>query len=222
LEFGVTCFETPFSFGGTKWVFTWGVFAGYRMQFDWFVVGFEGDLHFKNGGHSAELFAFTCLDFDPVTDECVFHREDRKSGSVRQTWDGSLRLRGGFLVTPDTLLYGTAGIAFGEIKGTFHYLGTLVFTETGIPSGDNATASGRFSEIRTGWTAGFGAETEIWEGVKGRLEYRYTDFGSFSVNLPVTTFCGGDVGCNTPSSNVRIDLENSFHTIRFGLGIDLN
>ncbi len=219
-EFGVDCFETPFSFGGTKWVYTWGVFAGYRRQFGMFVAGFEGDLHFKNGEHSAEQFTTTCFDFDP-SGECVFHREDRKAGSVRQTWDASLRARGGILVTPDTLVYGTAGVAFGEIRGTFQYLGTLVFTQTGEPSGDSATASGRFSEIRTGWTAGVGAETEIWRGVKARAEYRYTDFGSFSVNLPVTSICDGVVGCNTPSSNVRIDLKNSFHTIRFGVGIDL-
>ena len=55
---------------------------------------------------------------------------------------------------------------------------------------------------------------------KARAEYRFTDFGSFSVNLPVTTTCVV-LGCDTPSSNVRIDLNNSFHTIRFGVGIDL-
>jgi outer membrane immunogenic protein len=219
-EFGVECFETPFSFGGTKWVFTWGAFAGYRMQFDWFVVGFEGDLHFKNGEHSAEQVTTTCFIFDDSLGECTLFRQDVKSGSVRQTWDASLRLRGGFLVTPDTLFYVTGGIAFGEIKGTFHYNGSLLDDSFPFFHGDQAIASGRFSEIRTGWTAGFGAETEIWQGVKARLEYRYTDFGDFSVNLPVRTTCV-DLGCDTPSSNVRIDLENSFHTIRFGLGIDL-
>jgi outer membrane immunogenic protein len=224
-EFEVECFETPFSFGGTKWVFTWGVFAGYRRQFDTFVFGVEGDLHFKEGEHSAKQATSTCFEFDPVTDDCTLFREDNKAGSVKQTWDASLRLRGGVLVTPDTLLYVTGGIAFGEIKGTFHYNGSLFEFDPSIPEtsffGDTALASGKFSVIRTGWTVGAGAETEIWSGFKARAEYRYTHFGDFNVNLPVTTTCSVEIGCDTPSSNVRIDLEHSFHTFRIGLGFDL-
>jgi outer membrane immunogenic protein len=224
LEFGVNCFETPFSFGGTKWVYTWGAFAGYRMQFGTFVGGVEADVNFKKGEHSATQLTSTCLNF--VVFFCELFRNDLKQGSVRQTWDASLRARGGFLITPDTLLYVTGGVAFGEVKGSFHYLGTLVLccdaSDNTFPSGDSASASGRFSEIRTGWTAGAGVETEVWRGVKVRAEYRYTDFGDFSVNLPVISVCTGLVGCNTPSNNVRIDLENSFHAVRFGVGIDLN
>ena len=63
-----------------------------------------------------------------------------------------------------------------------------------------------------------GVEAEWFKGVKLRVEYRYTDFGSFSQNVPLTSAnCGGYFSCGT---NTRIDMDAAFHTVRAGLGID--
>ena len=39
----------------------------------------------------------------------------------QQSWDASVRGRAGFLVTPWTLAYGTVGVAFGSVGGSFSY-----------------------------------------------------------------------------------------------------
>jgi outer membrane immunogenic protein len=74
------------------------------------------------------------------------------------------------------------------------------------------------SDVRAGGTVGGGIETEVWAGWKARLEYRYTDFGSYTKTVPVITVCNG--GCSFPSSSASIRLRESFQTVRIGLGFD--
>jgi outer membrane immunogenic protein len=212
--FGSECFEHLFSFSDRKTVYTAGVFAGYRMQFGWAVVGIEGDVNFKSGESSSSLFARTCYE------DCdELFTLDAKTGTLKQTWDASIRARFGVLVTPWTLLYATAGVAFGEIQGSFTYKGQLFDTSENccMPIG-TATAAGTWRDVRTGATVGAGIETELWPRVKGRLEYRYTDFGSYTKSLPVTTMCDA---CDSPSRSVSFELDNNFHRVMVGLGIDL-
>jgi outer membrane immunogenic protein len=72
--------------------------------------------------------------------------------------DGSLRARIGYAVTPDILPYITAGGAAQSLKVT--------------------EAGGSDSNTMLGWTAGVGTDVKITQNVFGRVEYRYTDFGS--------------------------------------------
>ena len=76
--------------------------------------------------------------------------------------EGSLRGRMGFAVTDDVLLYGTAGGAAARLK-------------VSDPAGDDSNAL-------YGWTAGAGVDVKLTEQVFGRVEYRYTDFGSSDFN----------------------------------------
>ncbi len=68
----------------------------------------------------------------------------------------------GFAVTDDVLLYGTAGGAAERLK-------------VSDPVGDDSNAL-------LGWTAGAGVDVKLTEQVFGRVEYRYTDFGSSDFN----------------------------------------
>ncbi len=211
---GFSCFENLLSFSDRPIVYTAGLFAGYRWQFGTLVAGVEADASWKKAESTSSFARRDCFDLG-----CAVYRDDVKHGSITQGWDASVRGRFGFLVTPWTLLYATAGVAFSEIKGSFSYSG-VIFDCCGPTS--FARAAGSWSDVRVGGTIGAGAETEIFPGVKARLEYRYADFGTYTKNLPVATFCDGAVGgCTNPSSNVKIDLNPSFHTFRIGLGIDL-
>ena len=218
--FGVSCFETPFAFSGHPLSYTIGPFLGYRWQFGNTVFGVEGDWSWKKGETSAFVdMPRVCFDAG-----CANYRTDTKYGSVKQTWDSSFRLRYGWLVTPDTLLYGTAGVALGEISGSFAFRGVL-HTPFGTPiavdtAGSTATAVGSWSDVRVGGTVGAGVETALWGGWKARVEYRYTDYGSYTKTVAVNTVCVAPTGCSAPSSSASIDLRESFHTVRVGVGFD--
>ena len=74
------------------------------------------------------------------------------------SFDGSLRARLGYSVTDNILLYGTAGGAAQHLK-------------VSDPTGSD-------SNTMLGWTVGGGTDIKLTEQVFGRVEYRYTDFGS--------------------------------------------
>ncbi|MCX7304713.1 MAG: porin family protein [Hyphomicrobiales bacterium] len=76
--------------------------------------------------------------------------------------EGSLRARIGYVISPTILLYATAGGAAKDLE----------------------VSGGGVSDSNTmfGWTAGAGADMMFTDKVFGRVEYRYTDFGSDTFN----------------------------------------
>lgn len=108
------------------------------------------------------------------------------SFSIETTWDGSVRLRAGVLVTPAFLLYGTGGFAMQEVK----------ISATCLLAGPWCVAdrADTHSYLQTGWTLGAGAETALTKHWFARAEYRHSDFSSSSSTLfkdaPIDTVDG--------------------------------
>jgi outer membrane immunogenic protein len=102
---------------------------------------------------------------------------------TKSGFEGSLRGRMGVAVTNDILLYGTAGGAAQRLKVS--------------------DAAGDDSNALLGWTAGAGVDVKFTEQVFGRVEYRYTDFGS------------GDF--NTGSGPQSVDSKEN--RVTFGIGM---
>jgi outer membrane immunogenic protein len=203
------CVETPFSFNGNKTSATGGVFLGYRVQLGSVVAGVEGDFNGKNA-----TAAYTAANTN-------LFRTETFTGSASQGWDSSLRGRLGWLVTPSTMIYGTGGVAFGRVTGTFNYTASEI---DGCSPCAYVNGGGMWSTVRTGATAGGGVETLVSTGVGPfpsmtlRVEYRYTDLGNFSENVPLHTFCNGT--CTSPSSNALINLHPTFQTVTVGFGLN--
>ena len=172
--------QTPFSFNGSKTVATGGLFAGYRIQFGSMVFGAETDINAKSGSSSYAL------------SDSNFYRTESFYGTAKQGWDGSVRARAGFLVTPWTLVYGTGGVAYGNVSGSFSYSAHEIDTCSPCAS---SVGSGSWSTTRVGATGGAGIETLITQALTLRLEYRYTDLGRFSENVALRT-CAGT--CSSP------------------------
>lgn len=122
--------------------FLGGAFVGYNYQMDNnLVLGAEGDIGYSGvKGSNAGVEA--------------------KAGV-----EGSIRARLGYAISPDILLYGTAGGAAQSLKVT----------------DNNVGASDRNTML--GWTAGAGTDIKFTDNVFGRVEYRYTDYGKENFNL---------------------------------------
>ena len=116
-----------------------GFQSGYNYQFGQWVWGFETDFQ-ASGQKGSEVLQITTA--DPAT----FLSTDHKL-----TWFGTSRSRLGVLWTPNTLLYGTFGVAYGQVQ------------EDAIVSRGVQSASLTFKDWKAGWTAGAGIETTLGE-----------------------------------------------------------
>ena len=103
--------------------------------------------------------------------------------TVKGGVDGSLRARLGYTVTPDWLAYVTAGGAAKQMKVE--------------AAGDSD------SQTQLGWTAGVGSDIKLTEKVFGRVEYRYTDYGSADFDV------GG--GRNVDAKDHRVQVGLGLH-----------
>jgi outer membrane immunogenic protein len=135
---------------------TGGVFGGGNYQFGNIVMGVEADFEGSNIKGSW---------IDTGTGG---------AGNTKISWQSSVRGRLGF-VADQAFIYGTGGVAFGDVSHTYFNLGTGIQETT--------------SSVRTGWTAGVGAEVAISPNVTARVEYRYTDYGK-STYSSITSFPG--------------------------------
>ncbi|MGG6497701.1 UNVERIFIED_CONTAM: porin family protein, partial [Bacteroidetes bacterium 56_B9] len=84
-----------------------GGYAGYNWQVapTW-VVGLEGDIAWGDANKTLAGIPGTW----PAGTSSASIALD--STSLRETWDGAIRGRLGFLITPTIMLFGTGGVAF--------------------------------------------------------------------------------------------------------------
>jgi opacity protein-like surface antigen len=217
--------------------FTGGFFFGYNKRFGktW-IVGAETDFAWKRLNASTNGVIFTSDDFANTFQTQVV------SGQVGQKWDASVRARLGAFITPSIMTYVTAGVAFGNVNGSYNYSGVAntciniaPCTPANLPLGSGSvtlttTGADSWSFTRVGWTAGTGLELPVGGGWKMLLEYRFTDLGSFQRTVPLTTTCTAinarcafDIALTVPPANVApVHQEASFQSIRVGLAYSFN
>ena len=110
-----------------------GLQAGYNWQTGQFVFGGETDIQISGADDTFAPYKFS------------------------NPWFGTLRGRAGFAIN-NVLLYGTAGLAYGELKGEFF----------GIDE----------NKTHIGWTAGAGLEFGFAQSWSAKVEYLYMDLGN--------------------------------------------
>jgi outer membrane immunogenic protein len=135
-----------------------GIQGGYNWQFGQWVVGLEGDIQASGAKDTFAAWKFS------------------------NPWFGTLRGRGGFAMN-NILLYGTGGLAFGNVRAE-----VLNLTE------NHATA---------GWTLGAGAEYGFAANWTAKAEYLY-------VNLNNTQFALTGLPNGYQFSVVRLGVNYKF------------
>jgi outer membrane immunogenic protein len=159
-----------------------GVQSGYNYQFGAFVIGSESDFQLS-GQKGGSTFPGVLPGVTITTTE-------------KLEWFGTARTRLGFLATPNILIYGTTGVAYGQVKDS------ATTTVTGVGS---ATAS--FKDVKAGWAVGAGVEGAFGGGWSAKLEYLYIDLGK-------TEHSFGTPGVGTIVSDTRHITDN---IVRAGL-----
>ena len=189
-----------------------GIYAGYNWQVTSWVVGIEGDANWGNNNKTVVGIPGT---FDPA----IAGAPGLDTANVRQGWEGSLRARTGYLVSPSILLFTTGGVAFTDVKAS-------AFCGTAFPvgwcagpagPGSNLNTVSSTTDTRVGWTVGAGVEFMVASNWLVRGEYRYADYGRYNFTLfPNPGACG--VACDTISGNVKLQTHSAMIGVAYKFG----
>jgi outer membrane immunogenic protein len=147
---------------------------------------------------------------------------------VTTTWDGSVRLRAGWLTSPSMMLYLTGGIAFAHLQAE-----SDCSTES-TPNVSNCAPGNYFSgtlgpavithsSTLLGWTAGSGIDFSLGSHWMIRAQYRFSDFGypSRGVGFTDTRVCNGCPSATSSPLTVSYQLPVMQHIFEFGLAYKL-
>ena len=126
----------------------------------------------------------------------------------------------GLLVTPNWLVYGTGGFAYGgvEQQATVTNVSAFSVVNSSFRCVSNAVcASGSSSETPHGWTAGAGWEyllsgTPFFNRpVTVKVEYLYVNLGNNNLLIPTQ---------NNPTVSFATQFgDTAFHTVRAGFNV---
>jgi len=179
------------SFDGTGFMF--GGQVGYNYQRSCFVYGIETDFD-VNGMNDASSVNRPLA--APLVKRFIHNVTDDVG------YLGTLRGRFGYTPADRLLLYGTGGLAYGDVSSNSN----LRFTSAGDSYG------GSTSGLQAGWTLGAGAEYAFTKSLSVKLEYLYIDLGSKSYISPAQ-------GAFSPTFSYTTDVDTSMHVIRLGLNL---
>jgi len=154
--------------------FVGGGQLGYNYQIGSVVVGLETDINYADLRQRVNA--------------------GRYDARTRVNWFGTVRPRIGFLPTERLMVFGTGGLAYGDVSTK---------AERGAV---NFVRSGKDSKVRVGWTLGGGLEYALTDNVSLKGEYDYVDLGSKKLRL------AGVGGVSDGASR-----KTQFHVIRAGL-----
>ena len=175
-----------------------GVQTGYNYQFGGWVWGWETDFQGSGQKGGRTLTGALATAVGPVPATLV---TDHKL-----EWFGTARSRLGFLWGQNVLVYGTAGIAYGQVKDSAALsVGVAPVT---------ASAIATFKDVKAGWTAGAGIEGALGGGWSAKLEYLYIDLGKTELTSAAAVTVAG-VG--TVATNTTQTLRTTDNIVRVGL-----
>lgn len=167
-----------------------GVFGGVQIGYNWqrnnLVYGIEADAQLSGMKDSFSV--------NPIPGFA-----NPSTGNSNIQWFGTLRGRLGWLVTPNTLFYGTGGLAVGSIK-----YNVSIFSAGFLPPA--VSMGGSYTQL--GWTAGLGLEHKFNRNWSVKAEYLYVHFMDKNFTAPVIPLNG---------QSFRSIATPSVHTFKVGL-----
>ncbi len=162
-----------------------GATIGYNVQFNQIVLGAEADFDWANvrGSHACPNNG------TPTGFEC----------STQSDYLGTVRGRFGYAID-NLLLYGTAGVAFGNIKQRF---------SPPFPPAPAVSYSGASSD-RIGPVVGAGIEYALSSNWSVKAEYLYTSLNTFTCGIQCTGVAGEVAKIKLDQNIVRLGVNYHF------------
>lgn len=200
-------------------------YAGWNYQIaPTYIVGVEGDFGLAN---ETDVFHGSPYPANLLfgSPSLAFGASPNDTFRVTTSWDGSARLRAGWIVLPSTMLYMTGGIAWAHMEATSTCSTAATANVSNCApgnyfSGTLGPAILTHSGIELGWTGGIGVDVLLSSHWMARAQYRFADFGY----LAGTPFSGSDVracsGCPSAASSplaVSYQLPMMQHIFEVGL-----
>jgi len=186
-----------------------GGLVGWNFQFGQWVAGPEADFQWAQS--STTHPGIPGAENPP---NVVAGAPGTDSSNVRQDWDASVRARLGYLFSPKFLGFVTAGVTFTEARDSV-YCGSPAFPVgwCATPANVAGRRSGNTQSL-TGFTVGAGGEYAIDSNWHLRLQYRYSDYGSFNSTLLPANAATGPLGTQ---DTIRTKISLTSHEVQAAL-----
>ena len=212
-----------------------GVIGGGQVGFNYqygpkWVFGVEADFQGTDQRRSETLdvaFKSTICNGSPGGGLCNSHAPFSGSSvtsyEARIDWFGTLRGRVGWLVTDQTLLYGTGGLAYGHVSVSGNYsLSAIVFT--GVDTFGPGTGAFSASKTTFGFAVGGGIEGKFaaWlpQNWTWRLEYLYLDLGSLDASTSFVAASSNPTVYTSLTGTTTVHTHFTDNIVRFGLNYE--
>ena len=175
-----------------------GVQAGFNLQSGAFVYGVEGELSWtgmkEDSLSKLGEFRFVNCWYDT-------RKEIDLQAHTEVNWVATIAGRVGYAIDR-VLIYAKGGVAFADQD--YNWV---------VTKGSKDLATAKFSDTRTGWIVGGGAEWKLGHNWSAKLEYNYMDFGTETLNVATSVCLNGQ--CS--KKDVRVDIDEHMHVVKLGI-----
>jgi outer membrane immunogenic protein len=190
-----------------------GIIGGGQLGYNWQflphgVLGLEADWQ-GSGEKGSRSFVDSFILAPPPNSDTVAANYEAKI-----SWFGTVRGRIGY-AQDGLLFYGTAGLAYGEVK----LAGTVTETFNDVGGGGPITSGTTpfgVSKVNAGWTVGGGIEGALANNWTWKIEYLYLDLGSIAGASPAGAFLAPFNGTISEQSRFTDNI------LRLGLNFRFN
>ena len=188
------------------------VYLGYNWQAGNWVLGAEGDVAWGQSNNSLRGI--------PGTENLATPGSPgNDAATLKETWDASVRGRAGFLINSNMLLYATGGASWIHMEASA-FCGSAApigWCRGPAGPGSNVGTVSTVSTTRVGWTAGGGIEAMLWSNWLARIEYRYSDYGTFGYTLfSGLGRCG--IGCDAIAAETKLHTHTALVGVAYRFG----